>query len=391
MESLQQMLVDNGVTSDWLTDEQVANGGLDEHKLLVLPDYTSVALSDETCRAIRAFVRRGGTVLADMSPAVYNARGKRRAEGGLDELFGVTRDSLAYGTRPSDYLVNGMKRRDTRLSIDHWYMGEYFERGLEATEGKALGEHIFLEEPAPAFVLNETGEGHTVLMNFLETQYGRHPYEGPMTLMRNVLDLAGVKPNVHVTDPHGGRRWGYQLTRHRDGENLYVGLYRMSQTPSSYSDTTVLHLPEKRHVYVVGGVRKAAEGVMRNRRDVGHTDRVELSLRGMGAALLAALPYEVTGLSMEVPEAVRAGQMCSVALTLQASQKPEKHVAHVTVTRPNGMKHRHYSRNVVLREGNAEVTIPFAVNDPTGTWRIEARDVASGQTVARTIRLRPPE
>ena len=391
MESMQQMLADNGVTADWLTDQQVADGALDGHKLLILPDYTSVALSDATCEAIERFVRGGGTVLADMSPAVYDANGNLRDQGGLDELFGVTRNTLAYGARPSDYLVNGMKQRDPRLPINHWFMGEYFERGLETTTGKALGEHIFLDDPAPAFVLNQTGDGHTVLLNFLETQYGRHPYKGPMSLMRNVLDLAGVEPDVHVTDPHGGRRWGYQLTRHREGENLYVGLYRMSQTPSYYSDTTILHLPEKRHVYVVGGVENAAEGVMRSRRYVGHVDRAALSLRGMGSALIAALRYRVDGLSMEMPQRAAAGATIHATLKLHTADPPDAHVVHVTVTRPNGMKHRHYSRNVVVRDGEARFTIPLAINDATGAWHIQARDVASGETTTHVLELDAPQ
>lgn len=70
-----------------ISDEQVAKGELVSGgaKVLVLPmaDVISPAME----REIRAFVAKGGALIADFRPGLYSADGRRRGKGALDDLF----------------------------------------------------------------------------------------------------------------------------------------------------------------------------------------------------------------------------------------------------------------------------------------------------------------
>ena len=60
-------------------------------------------------------------------------------------------------------------------------------------------------------------------------------------------------------------------------------------------------------------------------------------------------------------------------------------VVHLDVFDPAGKLVRYYSGNVTIRQGQANFPIPFALNDPKGTWRVQARDVVSGLTAKQAI------
>jgi hypothetical protein len=387
--SLQAMLQDNGVLPGWVTDDQAARGNFKNARLLIIPDIFGMAISDATCAAIRRFVENGGTVMAMMSPALYDEKGRLREKGGLDDVFGVTRDKIEVGARPSDYLVNGARQSDPRLLLDGWFVAEFFEKGLKTAGGKALGEHIFLKEPAPAFVLNEFGKGKALLLNLLETQYHRRPYADAQKMMRAVLDMAGIQAPVTVTDAMGSYRWGYQCYRHQDGDNRYVGIYRLSDTPAFYSDESVVKLPAKAHVYQAGGILDAVSGVMQQPAYLGETAEAEVTLRGAGSVLLAALPYKIKAFDVVIPSSVRRGQNAVIRAEVKtAGAKPGRHVAHVELRNPTGLRHSVYCGNFVLQDGKGEFVIPFALNDLEGRWQVTVREAVTGLAEEDTIRVK---
>lgn len=88
----ENMLRDSGVQYNFLSYiDLIQNGVPPEYKVLVLP--ACLCLSDAEAQAIEAFCRRGGTVIADYLPGVWDQHGRGRASGGaLDSLFGVRHD-----------------------------------------------------------------------------------------------------------------------------------------------------------------------------------------------------------------------------------------------------------------------------------------------------------
>jgi hypothetical protein len=75
---------------------------LDPFKVLVLAD--AAALSDAQCAAIRAFVARGGSLVATFTSSLYDEVGKRRENFGLADVFGVSFGGRVDGPMQNSYL-----------------------------------------------------------------------------------------------------------------------------------------------------------------------------------------------------------------------------------------------------------------------------------------------
>ncbi len=75
---------------------------LDQFKLLILAD--AAALSDAQCAAIRAYVDRGGSLLATFASSLFDETGQRRQDFGLADVFGVTFTGRIDGPMQNSYL-----------------------------------------------------------------------------------------------------------------------------------------------------------------------------------------------------------------------------------------------------------------------------------------------
>lgn len=76
----------------------------------------------------------------------------------------------------------------------------------------------------------------------------------------------------------------------------------------------------------------------------------------------------------------------ALKLTDQNGGPVDRSVVRVEVFDPAGRLVRQYSSNYTIREGAAQIEIPFALNDSSGVWSVRTRDVISGLTAERTIR-----
>ena len=75
---------------------------IDRFKTLILPNIA--ALSDDQCRQLRAFVDRGGSLVATYETSLYNEWGERRSDFGLADLFGVSFRGRTPGPMRNAYL-----------------------------------------------------------------------------------------------------------------------------------------------------------------------------------------------------------------------------------------------------------------------------------------------
>ena len=91
-----------GSRSRWSTTGSSTRPTWRRLKTLILPNIA--ALSDEQCRQLRAFVERGGGLVATYETSLYDERGERRADFGLADLFGVSFRRRADGPMRNAYL-----------------------------------------------------------------------------------------------------------------------------------------------------------------------------------------------------------------------------------------------------------------------------------------------
>jgi len=75
---------------------------LDRFKVLILAN--TAALSDAQCSAIRAYVHRGGSLLATFAASLYDEVGRRREDFGLADVFGVSFGGRIDGPMQNSYL-----------------------------------------------------------------------------------------------------------------------------------------------------------------------------------------------------------------------------------------------------------------------------------------------
>jgi hypothetical protein len=97
-----QALIEARIPFEMVHDRLLDEAHVERLRTLILPNIA--ALSDEQCRQLRAFVERGGGLVATYETSLYNERGERRADFGLADLFGASFRRRADGPMRNAYL-----------------------------------------------------------------------------------------------------------------------------------------------------------------------------------------------------------------------------------------------------------------------------------------------
>jgi len=69
-----------------------------------------------------------------------------------------------------------------------------------------------------------------------------------------------------------------------------------------------------------------------------------------------------------------------VAIKLMVPEKarPSGHVLRLNVFGPEGQRRRFYAQTLYPEGAKCETSVPLALNDAAGVWRIQVRDVLTG-------------
>jgi len=97
-----QALVEARIPFEMVHDRLLGQDHLASLRTLVLPNIA--ALSDAQCGQLRAFVQRGGGLVATHETSLYDEWGVRRKDFGLADLFGVTVTGRTVGPMQNSYL-----------------------------------------------------------------------------------------------------------------------------------------------------------------------------------------------------------------------------------------------------------------------------------------------
>lgn len=180
-------------------------------RCLVLP--ASIALGDRTTQAIAAFVKSGGTLLADHTVGLYDDALALRGKGGLDEVFGITARSFAW----HDLLV----RQGRTTSRDP--SSPLAERGLEGRLGERRADGELCLE-------HVSGRGRAVYLNMPVCEYASwrldelrvEPARDLRRRVRAVLQQAGVEPPFEVRGEGLPTCVERAVLRLRDGRTVFA-------------------------------------------------------------------------------------------------------------------------------------------------------------------------
>jgi len=318
-----RLIEDCQLQYDFVSNEQV----LDEDRLASGPYKVLIlpevyALSDAEADKIRRFVCDGGIVIADHSAGVMDEHGKWRERSVLADLWDNQR---------AFYLDTSMLK----------YAWKRTKPGQERPMRKAVERILF--------------------------------------------EVAGLKPTLRVIGPDGEPLTAAEVHTFRAGPGVRVigidrSIQRHPEGPGGekYADNSAFEkvedvtivLDKPSCVYdILAGKYLGKHSELKVRLDPWVPTLWTLSDEPLPALRVAARPGEDGVVEIEVT--------CEPADVLR--------VARVKVFDPAGKAVEHYAANLRVEAGRAVHSIPFALNDPAGDWKVVVRDVATGQATELTV------
>jgi hypothetical protein len=381
------VLDDLGLSFRFAAAPQVEEGGLQGTRVFVLP--YSTALSDREVAAIRRFVEEGGVLLADGAAGLFDEHVAWRETAALDALFGVTAPSPRTRPAPAPRLKGAVRvtREGSALGLQARELAglEALEPAVRAREGRPLVR----VGGADLAVVNRVGKGRAVYLNAL-LDHGGASRDAWRAVVRAVLADAGVRPAVSVTDPAGRPVKQVRVARYRFGAQEVVALLSGQldvKTSFGRDGVTVYEDAAKghvvRHEVDVALPRSMHVTNARTGEALGETSRLHTTLTA-GDALVLALGLERTPLRLEGPGRAKRGE--APVFTASASSATRR-LLRWHVRGPDGAFRPEYARVTVEEGPSATFTLPSALNDPAGEYRLQVSDVLSGASAGATLRL----
>jgi beta-galactosidase len=177
--------------------------------------------TQEQAEKLREWVEGGGTLISEGCPAYFGDLGRagiRQPNYGLDKVFGALEATVEFMPDLTD-----------RFSFDFNgspVTGRGYRQSYITAGGRAIG---WYEDGAAAVVGNVYGQGKTLLVGTFPSvgYYAAHD-EGNLAFFNNVLDWAGVNPQVRLSDT----RLQARLSQAEDG-SLYLWIINPNREPRS--------------------------------------------------------------------------------------------------------------------------------------------------------------
>lgn len=392
LQGLVQLLHDVGLEARVMSYEELATGKLTNQEFRALVLVGAQAMSDAETAAVRRFTENGGTVVADLRPAVTNEHGKPRGAGALDDLFGVSLRAPFKRLETAVQVPGSPATGNVGLDVT----GTVADGALTTTTGQAQGK----AGEVPVVVTNSLGKGRSILLNVSLAGYLSLPQKagtdfagwaegaGYRDFMAGLMTAAGVKPTVTVT-PEAPQ---VEISRFRQGKLEYVGVVQGLPRPDIDYTNRVAPAPAARAVTINFG-RVAHAYDVRAGKYLGQVASIKASLTPGIAQLYALLPYKLASVAVQAPAQAKAGGEWSYAVKLPAGLQAGGHVLRVRLFGPDGKERKWYACNLRTDQGpEAEVgrvngSLTFAYNDAPGTWKLVARDVATGVYGTALVKL----
>jgi hypothetical protein len=203
-----KLVEDSGYQARFIREKDLLRRSLYEDGYRVLILNHTLALSPSEADAVTAFVKSGGTVLADEGTGLFDQHGKARSGGILDELFGIAQHpekGLLGGEELTEidgekYREVDLRKRLTTAKALRWEGLPLYGRGVEPTDGIPDG----VVSGSAAVVRKSTQKGRTLFLNLSPIEYllERHKATGTAwrELLSKILSDAGLPRRVALEE-----------------------------------------------------------------------------------------------------------------------------------------------------------------------------------------------
>ena len=361
------------ITTGKLLGGALRNGGF---KVLILPFHQ--AMNDAEVAEVKAFVENGGTVIADIRPAVMDGHCNLLQKGALDDVFGISRKGLlpSVTTNLSNYNLT-----DALIDPSVSATTAKCESFKFSKDGKDMELNVMFR--------NDFGKGHAILLNF----------QFPKALIKDaqigVLDDFTEKLFVEtgVSTPAAlraanGAFLPFTETRIWDaGDAKIIGAWWQMQNawfnPKSGTDPeppkqAVINLKEKSNVYD-----------LRNGKFLGSTNKIEFTIQQGRACFFLIQPYKTPKVDVAFAKEPKRGDVVDVSLSCKLPKGAKNMQAvKLEVVDPNGKAPEWASEIVVLKDGKAKFDFQVALDAIPGTWKLRATELFSGNVTEKKWKLK---
>ena len=404
-----KLIEDNHLQNLFVTGEQVAEGRLaaERVKVLVLPE--AWALSDQEARNIEAFVRAGGTVIADQYTGLYDAHGRRRESGVLDALFGIDQSAVAGDARTRRGGQAPPKRAGAALPGGAMLSADAKAAltwdDLAAPGPNARSVRVVADDAKQqvgqaddaAWVVRKVGLGKAVFLNLDVSDYGglrgNDPAKGEVvvSLLRTVL-ADSVQPVARVLAPKTRQlQAGAEVIVWRAGagrKHVTVSSnYSMRKEGVGGEEAVDNSYFEKEGEILVKLDRPCHVVNQRNGKAYGRTDEVTVKLNPWEPVILTLQDAPFARPAVSGPASVRRGEVLALEMVGQPALADDLQVFHIEAVNPQGKDVWYYSKDLSGRTGRFRYEIPVALNDWLGEWTFHVREVATGAEVAHKVKV----
>ena len=357
-----------GLNFRYFTDRQMRLGEVDlsQFKVIFLP--MTQALGPQEAQLFRRYVQDGGTLIADVRPAIYDGHVKPLGAGQLDDVFGIKRTGvgdaqIADGTLKAPGAGGKPEPLDlTKVRVDP---------GVTAAGASSAGT----AGSVPLLLTHRFGKGSAVLLNLAMATFpslsAQATPESAAVVLRTVLGAAQVSPALRLDNAKGERVRNIEITRWRSGPVQIVSLFRHAGQP----EPARLTLPQAMYAYD-----------LKQHKNLGKQQAFSLTITPYRAVFLALSPAPLQPATLQAAGAVARGgvQQVRVASALPQGQQAVK----LTVKLPGGAEADWADQVVVVGKAGATVAVPVAFNDPAGPWTVSATDLYTGQTTSAQFNVK---
>lgn len=337
-------------------------------KLLVLSQIE--ALSPKQVNVIRDFVTRGGTVIADFRPGVFNHRLQPQTVGMLDDLFGVRHGKPV----PPERRHVDVDWHHGGLVIHGTIRDQLINPSLKMDGGQPQG----WAGNTPVVVINEVGKGHAILLNIVPHDFPYlNQYDADPTareLFAALVQTAGCHPPISVADERGHDQPDVEVVRWRSGEYEMAALYRPHPAADLSLPTREGLVYELREPRVVTNVRT---GLSQPRGSRHFT-----TLRAGEPAFLLLSEEEPAAPALKVPARVAQGEVLSISVELPDATL---RCVRLTAARPDGKPAQWFDRVEKVSGRRVTLELEIALNERTGSWTFQVKDAVTGKSQAATV------
>ena len=368
-----KLIEDLGLQYDFLSYQQVESGALNppsgtqgSYRVLILPE--SLALSPAETEQIKRFVRSGGAVIGDVAVGIMDDKCRRQSPGMLDEVFGIRR----VGEETALPLGIAVEGAEGRINMPAG------EAGVRCAQGAAALGHV-VDTEVPALIRHEYGEGRAVYLNLNlsnfenERRFGTPSERLLRDAVMEALSWCGVERRYPIAAQSGAAPH-VELVRYSSGPLEYLGLL----ADRDDEEPTVARIALRRpcHAYDVRAGRYIGQiEVLTAPLEPGECRVYCLSQAPLGTAALT------------VDNEAKPGGALAYRLTPRPGAEGERALWRVTLLGPNGKAVGEYARNILLAAEPVDGTVHLALNDPAGTWRLQARCLCTGEVLQREVEV----